>query len=125
MNKKLSIVFLVFLSLIILALPVLAQETAGPATFAGSITLWIAIIIGFVASFMTLYNAYRLGTTISSQILWFFGAGMFLVVLGFLAVVVAWTTAPVQKFIHDFAFIIGYVLMTVGAFKLFKLRFET
>jgi len=43
---------------------------------------------------------------------------MLFVVLGFLAVAVAWATPSIQKIVHDLAFILGYVLMLVGAARL-------
>jgi len=114
-----------FLSLFILALlvvPVIAQESAGPATFEGSETLWIAIIIGIAASVLTLFNASRLSGTKPSTILWPLGFGMMFVVLGFISVVVAWVDTPTQKLVHDIFFIIGYLLMGWGAVKLTSLK---
>jgi hypothetical protein len=103
-----------------LSAPVLAQSesTAGPSTFVGSYTLWIAVLIGFAASLATLAYAYRLRGGIVGTSLNFFGAGMLFVVLGFLSVIVAWTTEDTQKVVHDLAFILGYVLMFVGALRL-------
>ncbi len=105
---------------LLLTTPVLAQsDTAvGPATFIGSYTLWAAIIIGFAASVVTLIFGYRLRGGLVGAALSLFGAGMFLVVLGFLAVVVSWTDADTQAIVHDLAFIVGYVLMLAGALRL-------
>src|SRR5688572_14840867 len=121
MIKKIS-TFLASVSAFALATPALAQEaSAGPATFAGSYTLWIAIIIGFVASFMAFRYGRQLKGSVTSGILNLFAAGMFFVVLGFLSVVVAWADAPVQKITHDLLFIVGYIFMLVGAGRVRKL----
>lgn len=95
-----------------------AQESAGPATFVGSYTLWAAIIIGFVASLATLVYAYRLKGGIVGAALNLFGVGMLLVVLGFLSVVFSWATVDLQKVVHDLVFILGYILMLAGALRL-------
>lgn len=101
------------------ALPLLAQEeTAGPDTFAGRPTLWVAIIIGFVATAVTLLYAYQLRGGVVGMALNFIGGGMFLVVVGFLAVVVAWADANTQAIVHDIAFIVGYLAMLYGALRL-------
>jgi hypothetical protein len=109
--------------LFLLATPALAQsdEPIGPATFVGSYTLWIAIIIGFVASIVTLFYAYQMKGGVVGVTLNFFGAGMFFVVLGFLVVAVAWATPSIQKVVHDTVFIIGYILMLLGAARLRRL----
>lgn len=99
----------------------LAQESAGPATFAGSYTLWIAIIIGIVGSLVTFYYSQQMGGSTVGGILRLFGLGMLVVVLGFLSVVVAWAAAPIQKVVHDLLFILGYLLMLAGASRLKKL----
>lgn len=105
---------------LLLTTPTLAQaeEAAGPATFVGSYTLWAAVIIGFVASLATLVYAYRLKGGVVGTALNLFGAGMFFVVLGFLAVVVSWASEDTQKVVHDLAFILGYILMLTGALRL-------
>lgn len=102
--------------------PVMAQEGAGPETFEGSETLWIAIIIGITASVLTLFNASRLSGTKPASILWPIGFGMMFVVLGFISVVVAWVDSATQKLVHDVFFIIGYLLMGWGAVKLTSLK---
>jgi hypothetical protein len=102
------------------AFPALAQdEAAGASTFVGRPTLWIAIIIGLVATAATGVYAYQLKGGVVGTALTFIGIGMFLVVLGFLAVVVEWTQdGNLQMAVHDIVFIIGYVLMLVGALRL-------
>lgn len=107
------------------ALPSIAfaqHESAGPATFANSYTLWIAIIIGFAVSFATLiFSSQMKGSTVGG-VLRLFGAGTFFVVLGFLAVVVKdWAPENAQKLVHDLMFIVGYLFCLAGVLKLRKL----
>jgi hypothetical protein len=99
--------------------PALAMaESAGPHTFANSPTLWVAIIIGFIASGMTLRYAMQMKGSRVASILNLFGWGMLFVVLGFLSVAIAWAPEKTQKIVHDFAFIIGYALMFMGAARI-------
>src|SRR3989344_4395014 len=86
----------------------IAQE-AGPTTFAGSYTLWIAIVIGLVASILTFRYAIQMKGSTVGQILNLFGFGMFVVVLGFLSVVVAWGEAPAQENIYYPFFFFGFI----------------
>lgn len=118
MKRFLSLIF--FLS--ITTISISAQEDAvSAATFTGSLTLWVAIIIGFLTTIATLTFAYRLQGGIVGQSLMFIGVGMFFVVIGFLAVVVQWANAEVQQITHDLVFILGYVLMLMGALRLRQL----
>lgn len=103
--------------------PVLAQdeEAVSPASFVGSYSLWAAVVIGLVASATTVYFATRMRGGIVGTSLTFIGAGMFFVVLGFLAVVIPWTDSNIQAVIpvvHDVAFIAGYILMLIGALRM-------
>lgn len=117
----------ILLTVILSVTPLLsyAQEAeAGPSTFNGSYTLWTAILIGIIASLLTLVNAQKLGGAIS-QVLWFLGGGMAFVVLGFLSVVLAWAPEGTQAIVHDILFIIGYIMMTLGGLRLYRLNSST
>jgi hypothetical protein len=107
---------------VVLATPMSVFLPISPATFVGSYTLWVAIIIGLCASIATLYYAYRLKGSLVSRFLWLFGSGMLLVVAGFVTVVVQWSTTPVQKLVHDILFIAGYILMLIGVWYVRKLH---
>ena len=128
MNKLFKKTLILLPIIIILTAPVVAfaqdGEDLGPASFAGSITLWIAIVAGFIASLATLYFAFQLKGGVVGSTLNLFGAGMLFVVTGFLVVVIPWKAedaAITAKIVHDVVFIIGYVLMLVGASRLREL----
>ena len=120
MKTNLKRLFLSILPLLLIVAPVLAQdeEAVSVASFVGSYSLWAAVIIGIIASAVTVYFAMQMRGGIVGTSLTLIGAGMFFVVLGFLAVVVQWTAADTQAIVHDVAFILGYVLMLVGALRL-------
>lgn len=110
------------LSFIPMALAFAADmENASPATFAGSYTLWIAIIIGIIASFLAIYFSFQMSGSTVGRILQLIGFGMFVVVLGFLSVVLPWAPAGTQKIVHDLLFILGYSLMLAGVVRIKKL----
>jgi hypothetical protein len=119
-TKLIKQVILLVPPVLFLSIPALAQEddTVAVATFVGSYTLWAAIIIGIIASLATLFYANQLKGGVVGTSLTLFGVGMLLVVLGFLTVVISWTDADTQKVVHDLAFILGYILMLSGAFRL-------
>lgn len=120
MKSKIKWAILMLYVALFSTISVLAQseEAASTNIFAGRPTLWIAIIIGFAATAATMLYAYQLKGGIVGSALMLITGGMFLVVLGFLAVVVSWTEAATQATVHDILFIIGYLLMLGGALRL-------
>ena len=110
-------------TLALAALPVVtlaADDSAGPATFAGSYTLWIAIIIGFVVAILTLLFSVQMSGSAVGSVLRNFGLGILFIVLGFLSVVLAWTTPDVQKIVHDLLFIAGCLSCLAAVLKIRK-----
>jgi hypothetical protein len=118
MTKHIKWVVLVFYIALFSTISVLAQDEGSTNIFAGRPTLWVAIIIGFAATAATLFYAYQLKGGLVGTALMLITGGMFLVVLGFFTVVVAWTDAATQASVHDVLFIIGYLLILGGAFRL-------
>lgn len=121
MKKIIRWTAIVFLCLVSVCLVIAQDDAAGPNDFAGRPTLWVAIIAGFIATGVTAVYAFQLQGGVVGTALSLISAGMFLVVLGFLAVVVQWADASTQALAHDIVFIIGYILMLVGALRLRKM----
>lgn len=97
---------------------VLAQENV-TLTFVNSASLWIAIVVGFIAAGMVFRNAQKIGGGSLQKVYNFFASGMFLVVLGFFSVVVpSWAPTFVIMRTHDILFIIGFAAMAYGASKM-------
>lgn len=124
MKTNIKAFILTIFSLLVVVAPVLAQEeeVVSPASFVGSYSLWAAVVIGLVASATTVYFATRMRGGIVGTSLTYIGAGMFFVVLGFLAVVIPWgddsSVKTIVPVVHDFAFITGYILMLAGALRM-------
>lgn len=109
---------------ILLASPIIAlaqEEGASADSFVNSLSLWLAVVVGVVASIMVLMNAQWMKGGAFGSALTYFGIGMFLVVGGFFAVVIpAWASEGVIMRVHDVMFIIGYVVMAIGARKIVR-----
>lgn len=119
-----SFVFKAFSGVVTFLLPgiVGAQnnaEGASASTFVNSLPLWIAVAVGFIATFLVFRNARRIGGGVLTSVYKHFGWGMLFVVLGFLAVVVPpWAPAEIIMRTHDALFVIGYLVMAYGAHKI-------
>jgi len=119
---RFKLVLTLLLILLLSTLTVSAQDgSVTVGSFEGSPTLLLAAIIGIITSAVTLTFAYRIKGGIVGQSLLFIGSGMLLVVLGFVAVIFSWSSAQIQGLTHDVLFILGYILMLVGAFRLRQL----
>lgn len=98
-----------------------AQESGANLSFVNSASLWIAVIVGVIASLLVLRNAKVIGKSMLAHVYTLFGIGMLLVVLGFVAVVVPpWAEGFVIMRTHDVLFIIGFALMAYGAGRMLK-----
>lgn len=96
-----------------------AQEEAGSESFVNSVSLWVAIAVGIIASLMVLRGASKIGGGVLGTVYKYIGVGMLVVVLGFVAVVVpAWASEFVVGRTHDVLFIVGYLIMALGAQKM-------
>ena len=118
-----KLVTYLFLALVNVAPVVsLAQDDiqgASSGTFVNSMPLWIAVGIGFIATFLVFRNAQKIGGGVLGKVYYHFGTGMFLVVLGFLAVVVPpWASEVIIMRTHDALFVMGYLIMAFGAQKI-------
>lgn len=84
--------------------------------------MWIAIIIGLIATLVIIYYAIRMQGSIIGHVLLFFGAGMGLVVLGSISAAIVWGNGNMQKIVHDLLLIIGYLVMLLGVHYIRKLH---
>ena len=114
-----------FISLIALTPTFFAQaqvRSVDAADVLSGYTLLVALVIGFIASVVTIMYAFQMRGSVLGDILNAFSLGMLLVILGFLSSAIIWTNAETQKLIHDALFIAGYVFMLVGASRMRKLK---
>ncbi|HEY4479703.1 MAG TPA: hypothetical protein VI981_05115 [Candidatus Paceibacterota bacterium] len=100
-----------------------AQETkfSSPVVFVDNYTLLIGIFIGLVASILTVVYSLRMGRSMVGDILRPIGVGMFFIVLGFLAVAIAWAEPPAPEIVHNLLFTSGYIMMLIGVARARKL----
>lgn len=85
-------------------------------------TLLAAIVIGFLASVVTIMYAFQMRGSVLGDILNAFSLGMLLIILGFLSSAIIWTNFETQKLAHDALFISGYIAMLLGASRMRKLK---
>ena len=91
------------------------------SSFTSTLSLWLAIIIGCIASALVWRAALKMGGGLFGAVLKWIGAGMFMVALGsiFLAVE-PWFDANVMNLAHTVFFSCGYICMVLGANKLLR-----
>ena len=93
------------------------------STFSGNLSLWIAIVIGVVASVLVLRSAGRMGGGLFGTVLNLMGIGMALVAFGTIFVALSSSFGlpdNILKLAHTVFFSLGYICMVIGANKLLK-----
>ena len=88
-------------------------------SFSNSISLWIAIAIGAVATFMVFRIANRIGGGVLRVVYNYFAVGMLLITGASIIIVLpAWAPSFVVSRTHDMILILGFGIMVYGAKKL-------
>ncbi len=83
---------------------------------------WIAMILAFSVSLLTLYNAFKLRSGVLAVSTYAFGAGMVAVTLGlFIMVVSPFTDVVVQQIIYYLLFVVGFALLGAGSLKIYQM----
>jgi len=97
-----------------------AMTMVGPVTFAGSILLMIAILLGLVASIITYLNSRKLSGEVFEIPFIYFATGLFLVTFSLIDVTFFQYLLYDQTvaLIHNISFIIGLALMLVASIKI-------
>lgn len=94
----------------------------GSESFAGSILLIIAILLGLVAAVMTYMNSRKLKGEVFEKPFIYFSGGIFLVTLSLISVTFLQNTfsSIAVRYIHDLSFIAGLGLMLFSSMKITK-----
>lgn len=91
------------------------------SSFVSGLSLWLAIIIGLVASVLVFRAAHKMGGGLFGSVLNYMGVGMIIVVVGTLSVALStWLPGAWVTLTHTILFSTGYICMVLGANKLFK-----
>ena len=94
-----------------------AAHEVSVSNFIYSPTLMLAIIVGIIASSLTLLNARMLSGDLKNSYL-FLGIGMFSIVIGFILVAFPLIhSRSIAMVLHDLSFIAGYGLILFSALK--------
>ena len=97
------------------------DSIAYASSFAGSLSLWLAILIGIIASVLVLRAAHKMGGGLFGTVLKLIGFGMILVAIGTIFVALpSFLPENLLSLTHTVFFSLGYICMVIGANKLLK-----
>ena len=90
--------------------------------FVGSLSLWVAIVIGTLTSLVVLRYAYQIGSqSLLGRVFLFFAAGMLVIVFALVLVIIPpWNTEFIIARVHDLLFVMGFGLMATGAGQMLR-----
>ncbi len=104
-----------------LLIPVASAQSMTPE-FVGSSLLVLAVIVGLASAAIIMYNALRMQGELQA-VLAFFGAGLTLIVIGFISVVIPpWASASTIQMVHDLSFLLGCGLMGYAGVKQYRFQ---
>ena len=87
-----------------------------------SLTLWLAVAIGIVATASVFWDARQFKGGKLERVYFYFGLGMFFLLAGMVVLIVRpWDVDLVLFRLRDVFYIIGFLLITVGAKKIIKI----
>ncbi|OHA81105.1 MAG: hypothetical protein A2675_00800 [Candidatus Yonathbacteria bacterium RIFCSPHIGHO2_01_FULL_51_10] len=85
-----------------------------------SYSFWSFVIVAVGTSVLVFLTAMRMKGGLFSKVLYYFGAGMVLIFLGYILVSVPVCAAsPYSKIVHDMLYLVAYLLMALGANRLY------
>ncbi len=91
------------------------------STLTGNFSLWVAILIGVIASVLVLRAAHKMGGGLFGTVLNLIGVGMILVALGTIFIAASpWFPENFLKLSYTVFFSVGFICMVLGANKLLK-----
>lgn len=92
-------------------------------TVINDLARWVAVGLAFVVSLLTLYNAARLKTGMLAVSTYMAGSGMIFLAAGLFLVTstVVWADLNVMSLTNYVLFIIGFVFLGLGAFKIYQM----
>lgn len=82
----------------------------------------VALMLAFLVSLLTLYNAAKLKTGVLAVSTYSFGAGMLALSLGFLTLAApAWADKEVMSLVYYLLFTLGFALLGFGSYKIYQM----
>ena len=82
---------------------------------------WMAAVLAFVVSLLTLYNAARLRQGIIAVSATASGVGMLLLAFGFLLLATQGGTESDWMTMYNISFILGFLFLGFGSFKIYQM----
>ena len=96
------------------------EPMVGPATFAGSVLLIIAILVGLITAVVTYMNSRKLQGEVFEAPFVYFSIGLLLVTFSLIVVALLqpFMSEVMVATVHDVSFILGFALMLVASLKI-------
>lgn len=86
-----------------------------------SITLWLAVAVGIIATASIFWDAKQFKGGVLEKFYHYFGFGMFLILAGLVVLIVKpWDVDLALLRLHDIFYIIGFLIIIIGAKKIIK-----
>lgn len=93
---------------------------ADTTSILSSYSFWSFVIVAIGTSILVFLTALRMKGGLFSKVLYYFAAGMVLIFLGYLLISVpACAALSYSKIVHDALYLIAYLLMALGANRLY------
>ncbi len=113
-----SLVLLFFIPLLSKACGVPVAEKSFNIIF-NSLTLWLAVAIGIIATTSVFWDAKQFKGGKLEKVYLYFGSGMFFLLAGMVILIIRpWDIDLVLFRLRDVFYIIGFLLITIGAKKI-------
>ncbi|GMQ95004.1 MAG: hypothetical protein BMS9Abin13_114 [Patescibacteria group bacterium] len=112
----------IIISLLLPSVSFAQDAYSGATLILSSYSFISAIAVGILTSIMVLINARKMKGGIFGSVLYYIGVGMLFVIGGFAASFLSLEfPVYVTNMLRDILFIAGYVIMAIGAGKLFHI----
>lgn len=93
---------------------------AGTISILNAYSFWSFIIVAVITSALVFVTATRMKGGLFGTVLRYFGAGMVLILFGYVLVSVpACAVSTYAKILHDILYLVGYILMAIAAHRLY------
>lgn len=117
-----------FVASLVFFIPLISKACAFPSKGSyfniifNSITLWLAVAVGIVATASVFWDAKQFKGGKLEKAYFYFGLGMFFLLAGMVVLIVrSWDADFLLFRLRDIFYIIGFLLITIGAKKIIKI----
>lgn len=92
----------------------------GTISILNAYSFWSFILIAVITSALVFVTAARMKGGLFGTVLHYFGAGMVLILVGYVLISVpVCSSSDYAKILHDVLYLVGYILMAIAAHRLY------